>query len=146
MLEFADLTDVTKAAVDQSWTYVLEICRAKALRPEMLVPRAANAIAFFTKGLVLYANDRSVGAAAFGESSQINAAGQAASNTLARHLEVTAREALVGYAGGSAIYPQSQWPLTRWQAARAKAGSASIFLAGAATGALLKRLVELVLP
>ncbi|WP_062014082.1 hypothetical protein [Aureimonas sp. AU4] len=142
LFEFSDLTDVTKSAVDESWNYVLDICRVGERRPEDLVPLAAHAIGFFSKGVLLYANDRSVAATAFGETDQINAAGAKAVDAVAKHIDVTTREALLGYAAGKAVYPRATWPLTRWGAVKARIGSISVFLLGSVTGAFVTTAVK----
>lgn len=122
----------TTAAIDHVWGYVLGLCQRYQIRPDRLVAPTRTALGYFRHALGdhLRVHARHAPVEAIG-------ATQAA---VERHIEVTAREALVGYAGGMPVFPQSDWPDTWFNLNRRKAIAAVIFVLGGFTALALERL------
>lgn len=126
--------DATRAAIDHVWSYALGLCKARQIRPEQLVPPTAQALGYFRQRLGDHAGRHAPGDVREGQ------------DGVARHIEVTAREALVGYAGGAPVFPQSQWPATWFELSKRKTIAAAIFLLGAVTALLLEKLADTIWP
>lgn len=134
----ADLPTVeayTIGAIDHVWGYVLGLCRQAEVRPDRLVPPTRQALGYFRQSLGdhLRAYPRQVPAEAI-------AATQAA---VAKHIDVTAREALVGYAAGAPVFPQYDWPDKWFSPNRRKAIAGIIFVLGFLTCFVMERLLDL---
>ena len=136
--EFAGIRDTAVAIVEHVWAYVLDICRSREIRPADLVPQAAKSLTYLCRALVDYGRDRTQ---AGGDARDIKAAAGRAANAVHKHIQVTAREALLGYAGGKPVFPRAQWPDTWFQASTRKAVAAGVFLLGMVAGAFVMKAV-----
>ncbi|WP_427024704.1 hypothetical protein ACP4J4_01695 [Aureimonas ureilytica] len=125
-------SDATRGAIDHVWGYALGICKARQIRPAELVPQTALALGYFRQRLADNASRHSP--------EDI----REAQDAITRHIDVTSREALVGYAAGRPVFPQAEWPTAWFELGRRKAIAAAIFVLGAATALLLEKLADFV--
>ncbi|WP_062017235.1 hypothetical protein [Aureimonas sp. AU4] len=146
MEEFRVIREATLRAIDHVWSYVLGICKARQVRPAQLVPPTERALDYFRQALGEYAGRRSTGTAPFGDSHRVDERAREAQTAIAKHIEVTAREALVGYAGGAPIFPQSEWPATWFEMSKRKAIAAAIFVLGVVVTLLAEKLTDVLWP
>lgn len=125
----------TIAAIDHVWGYALGLCRLHEIRPSRLVPPIKTALGYFRHALGdhLRSHARQAPADAIAATEAV----------VARHIEVTAREALVGYAAGSPVFPHSDWPDTWISLNRRKGIAAVVFALGAVTALAVDRLLRL---
>ena len=130
--EFAGMGETTVAIVEHVWSYVLDICRSRAIRPADLVPQTAKSLTYLCRALVDHGRDRSQ---AGDDARQSKAAAGRAAQLVHKHIQVTTREALLGYAGGKPVFPRAEWPDSWFQASTRKALAAGIFLIGMLAGA-----------
>lgn len=140
--EFRVIREGILRAIDHVWSYVLGICKARQVRPTQLVPPTERALDYFCQALGEYAGRRSTGTAPFGNSHRVDEQAHEAQAAITMHIDVTAREALVGYAGGSPIFPRSEWPATWFDLGKRKGIAAVIFVLGAAVALLLEKLAD----
>jgi hypothetical protein len=141
--EFAHIRDTAVAIVEHVWSYVLDICRSREIRPSDLVPRATQSLTYLCRALVDYGRDRTQ---AGDDAAAIKAAARSAANAVHKHIQVTAREAELGYAGGKPVFPRAQWPDTWFQASTRKALAGGIFILGAVTGSVLLNAMRAIWP
>jgi len=140
--EFRVIREGTLRAIDHVWSYVLGICKARQVRPAQLVPPTERALDYFRQALGEYAGRRSTGTAPFGNSHRVDERAHEAQAAITMHIDVTAREALVGYAGGSPIFPQSEWPATWFEKSKRKTMTAVTFMLGVVSTLLSEKLAD----
>ena len=133
-------------AIDHVWGYVLGICKARQVRPAQLVPPTGRALDYFRQALGEYAGRRSTGTTPFGNSNRVDTQAEEVQTAIAKHIEMTAREALVGYAAGAPIFPQSEWPATWFEISKSKGIAAAIFVLGAAVALLMEKAADVLWP
>jgi hypothetical protein len=131
--QFGAMGETATAIVEHVFAYVLDICRSREIRPADLVPQAAKSLTLLCRGLVDYGRDR---IQAGGDARQIKAAASRAAGAVQKHIQLSAREAMLGYAGGKAVFPRADWPDGWFRASTRKAAAGGLFLLGMAAGAL----------
>ena len=142
-VDFREISGTSAAIVDHIWSYVLDICRSRQIRPADLVPQAATSLRYLCRALVDYGRERQE---AGGDARQIKTAANRAAHTIQKHIEVTAREAMLGYAGGRPVFPRADWPDSWIKASTRKALAAGLFLLGMLAGGVVTKAFGTLLP
>jgi hypothetical protein len=141
--QFAAMGETTMAIVEHVFAYTLDICRSREIRPADLVPQSAKSLTLLCRALVDYGRDQVQAGA---DPRQTKAAASRAASAVQKHIQVSTREALLGYVSGKAVFPRADWPDGWFKASTRKAAAGGLFLLGMGAGALTMKAFGAFLP